>query len=150
MGQVPGPARNAAGTHLDWPAVSVPVAVPPELAQAQENAVVEMVPIPPVAIDLATRFDAAGHRLYLVGGSVRDALLGRPVGDLDFTTDARPDAVLALLSGWADAVWDTGIAFGTVGARRGGRRGRAGPAGRARRPRRAATARGRPAGSPTR
>ena len=119
MGQVPGPARNAAGTHLDWPAVSVPVAVPPELAQAQENAVVEMVPIPPVAIDLATRFDAAGHRLYLVGGSVRDALLGRPVGDLDFTTDARPDAVLALLSGWADAVWDTGIAFGTVGARRG-------------------------------
>jgi poly(A) polymerase len=119
MWQIPGPARNAAGADLDWPAVSVSVAVPPELVQAQENAVVEMVPIPPVAIDLATRFDGAGHRLYLVGGSVRDALLGRPVGDLDFTTDARPDAVLALLSGWADAVWDTGIAFGTVGARRG-------------------------------
>ncbi len=80
----------------------------------------DLVPIPPVALDLAARFDAAGHRLYLVGGSVRDALLGRAVSDLDFTTDARPDAVLALLSGWAEAVWDTGIAFGTVGARRDG------------------------------
>ncbi|MBC8091322.1 MAG: CCA tRNA nucleotidyltransferase, partial [Pseudonocardia sp.] len=68
----------------------------------------------------AARFAAAGHRLYLVGGSVRDALLNRPVTDLDFTTDARPQDVLAVLAGWADAVWDTGIAFGTVGARRHG------------------------------
>ncbi|MDT7652727.1 MAG: poly(A) polymerase [Pseudonocardiales bacterium] len=81
----------------------------------------EMVQIGPVAEELAARFTQAGHRLYLVGGSVRDALLGRESGDLDFTTDARPDAVLAVLSGWADAVWDTGIAFGTVGARRHGR-----------------------------
>ncbi len=44
-----------------------------------------------------------------------------PCSDLDFTTDARPDAVLALLTGWADAIWETGIAFGTVGARRAGR-----------------------------
>ena len=80
----------------------------------------DLVPIPPVADELAARFAAAGHRLYLVGGSVRDALLGRPADDLDFTTDARPPAVLALLEGWADAVWDTGIAFGTVGARRHG------------------------------
>jgi len=79
-----------------------------------------MVSIGPVAEELATRFAAAGHRLYLVGGSVRDALLGRDVSDLDFTTDARPDAVLAAVSGWADAIWDTGIAFGTVGARRHG------------------------------
>ena len=64
--------------------------------------------------------DTAPDRLYLVGGSVRDALLGREQSDLDFTTDARPPAVLALLEGWADAVWDTGIAFGTVGARRRG------------------------------
>ena len=78
----------------------------------------EMVRIGPVAEELAARFDAAGHRLYLVGGSVRDALLGRDAPDLDFTTDARPTAVLALLAGWADAVWETGIAFGTVGARR--------------------------------
>ncbi|MHA6786055.1 CCA tRNA nucleotidyltransferase [Pseudonocardia saturnea] len=80
----------------------------------------DLVPIPPVADELAERFAAAGHRLYLVGGSVRDALLGRGVNDLDFTTDARPQAVLAVLAGWADAVWDTGIAFGTVGARRHG------------------------------
>jgi poly(A) polymerase len=88
--------------------------------RAQHNALVDLVPIPPVADDLAARFAAAGHRLYLVGGSVRDALLSRPVTDLDFTTDARPQAVLAVLAGWAEAVWDTGIAFGTVGARRHG------------------------------
>jgi poly(A) polymerase len=88
--------------------------------RAQEDAVVEMVPVPPVAEELAARFAAAGHRLYLVGGSVRDALLGREISDLDFTTDARPDAVLALVDGWASAVWDTGIAFGTVGLRRRG------------------------------
>ena len=74
----------------------------------------------PVADDLAERFAAAGHRLYLVGGSVRDALLGRLSPDLDFTTDARPEQIQALVSGWAEAVWDTGIAFGTVGAVRRG------------------------------
>jgi len=82
--------------------------------------VVELVTVPPVAQELADLFGAAGHRLYLVGGTVRDALLGRPETDLDFTTDARPDAVLALVDGWASAVWDTGIAFGTVGLRRRG------------------------------
>jgi poly(A) polymerase len=79
-----------------------------------------MVTVGPVTEELAARFTAAGHRLYLVGGSVRDALLGRDVSDLDFTTDARPDAVQAIVDGWADAVWDTGIAFGTIGARRRG------------------------------
>ena len=86
--------------------------------QTTDNAVVDLIQIPQEADELAARFDAAGHRLYLVGGPVRDALLGRPVGDLDFTTDARPPEVLRLLSGWADAVWETGIAYGTVGARR--------------------------------
>ena len=69
-----------------------------------------------MACDLAGRFAAAGFRLALVGGSVRDALLGRLGDDLDFTTDARPEQVLKLVNGWADAVWDVGIAFGTVGA----------------------------------
>lgn len=80
----------------------------------------DLIAVPQQADELAVRFAAAGHQLYLVGGPVRDALLGRPVDDLDFTTDARPDQVQRLLAGWADAVWDTGIAFGTVGARRGG------------------------------
>ncbi|MEV8436281.1 CCA tRNA nucleotidyltransferase [Actinosynnema sp. NPDC051121] len=89
-----------------------PAATSPE----QDNAVVELLSALPVAEELADRFAAAGHRLYLVGGSVRDAMLGRLSGDLDFTTDARPPQILGLLKGWADAIWDTGIAFGTVGA----------------------------------
>lgn len=64
---------------------------------------------------LGALFEAAGHDLYLVGGSVRDALLGRLSPDLDFTTDARPEQVQQMVRGWADAVWDTGIQFGTVG-----------------------------------
>jgi poly(A) polymerase len=90
------------------------------LSQTGHNAVVDLMPIPAVADELAQRFAGAGHRLYLVGGPVRDGLLGRPVGDLDFATDARPDEVKRLLTGWAEVQWDTGIAFGTVGARRRG------------------------------
>ncbi|MCB9372361.1 MAG: CCA tRNA nucleotidyltransferase [Microthrixaceae bacterium] len=73
---------------------------------------------------LAERFAAAGHRLYLVGGVVRDLLLGRSLGrdaDIDLTTDARPDQTKALLAGWADAVWTQGERFGTIGARKDGR-----------------------------
>jgi poly(A) polymerase len=71
---------------------------------------------------LGTRFAEAGHQLYLVGGSVRDAVLGRLGGDLDFATDARPEQVQRIVRPWADALWDTGIEFGTVGAARGDRR----------------------------
>jgi poly(A) polymerase len=71
---------------------------------------------------LAERFDAAGRRLYLVGGIVRDLLLGRPVAnDYDCTTDARPPEIKAILAGWADAVWTQGERFGTIGARKDGR-----------------------------
>ncbi|MFI5607723.1 CCA tRNA nucleotidyltransferase [Amycolatopsis sp. NPDC051903] len=82
---------------------------------AQQNAVTELMRVSPLADELAERFARAGHSLYLVGGSVRDALLGRLSSDLDFTTDARPDRVLQIVSEWGDAVWDVGIAFGTVG-----------------------------------
>ena len=74
----------------------------------------------PVARELGERFAAAGHELALVGGSVRDALLGRLGDDLDFTTDARPEQILALVKPWAEAVWDVGIAFGTIGCQRDG------------------------------
>ncbi len=73
----------------------------------------------PSVARLADAFEAAGHELALVGGPVRDALLGRRVHDLDFTTDARPDDILRIVSPIADAVWDVGRQFGTIGARLG-------------------------------
>jgi poly(A) polymerase len=76
----------------------------------------DLIDIPPPASRLGEVFLAAGHQLYLVGGPVRDALMGRPVNDLDFTTDARPEEILRLLDGVASSTWTTGIAFGTVGA----------------------------------
>ncbi|KSZ58324.1 poly(A) polymerase PcnA [Rhodococcus pyridinivorans KG-16] len=68
---------------------------------------------------LGARFAEAGHELYLVGGSVRDAVLGRLGTDLDFTTDARPEVVQELLRGFVDHQWDTGIDFGTISAVKG-------------------------------
>ena len=88
------------------------------LNAAQQAAVREVLSAYPVPGELGRRFQQAGFRLALVGGSVRDALLGRLGNDLDFTTDARPEQILALLKPWADAIWDVGIAFGTVGARK--------------------------------
>ncbi|MFC6359207.1 CCA tRNA nucleotidyltransferase [Luteococcus peritonei] len=72
----------------------------------------------PVVGELGALFAEAGHELYLVGGPVRDALLGRLQHDLDFTTSARPDEIERLLRSWTRAVWDIGKDFGTIGARR--------------------------------
>ena len=74
--------------------------------------------------ELGTRFAEAGFELALVGGSVRDALLGRlgEGADLDFTTNARPEQISEVVAGWADATWDVGIRFGTVGVRKGDRK----------------------------
>ncbi|MCX6422221.1 MAG: CCA tRNA nucleotidyltransferase [Actinobacteria bacterium] len=70
--------------------------------------------------DLGERFRTAGFEIALVGGPVRDVLLGRVKrGDLDLTTSAQPSDILRLLEGWADTVWDVGIRFGTVGCRKG-------------------------------
>ncbi|MFF2327580.1 MULTISPECIES: CCA tRNA nucleotidyltransferase [unclassified Streptomyces] len=90
------------------------------LTLVQHRAVSELLRVSPVADDLAGRFQDAGFSLALVGGSVRDALLGRLGNDLDFTTDARPEAVLEIVRPWADSVWEVGIAFGTVGIQKDG------------------------------
>ncbi len=92
--------------------MSIGFAVPQRLAALLEE-----------TAPLAERFVAAGHRLFLVGGSVRDALTGRhgAAPDLDFTTDALPEQIEGVLTGWADVVWDQGRRFGTIGAKRFGR-----------------------------
>ena len=76
----------------------------------------DLVPLPPGALALGTEFARAGFQLHLVGGPVRDALIGRPCDDLDFATDARPQQILEIVSPIASATWTTGIEFGTVGA----------------------------------
>ena len=79
------------------------------------RAAVELQRQGPLLAEVGGLFAAAGHQLYLVGGSVRDAVLGRLTTDLDFTTDAPPEAIQKIVRPWADAMWDTGIAYGTVG-----------------------------------
>ncbi|MGK3951936.1 CCA tRNA nucleotidyltransferase [Microbacterium sp. I2] len=71
----------------------------------------------PVVDTLARAFADAGFDLAIVGGPVRDALLGRTTNDLDFTTDARPDDILRIVKPISSAHWDIGRAFGTIGAR---------------------------------
>ncbi|RYJ04408.1 MAG: CCA tRNA nucleotidyltransferase, partial [Actinomycetales bacterium] len=73
----------------------------------------------PALVELGRLFSDAGHEIALVGGPVRDALLGRDVSDLDLTTSADPSTVEALVADWADAVWDIGREFGTIGLRKG-------------------------------
>ncbi|MFG3710543.1 CCA tRNA nucleotidyltransferase [Micromonospora sp. NPDC047730] len=93
-----------------------------ELTAAQRNAVAELLRVSPVADELGRRFARAGHELHLVGGSVRDALLGRLGDDLDFCTDAHPDETLRIVRGWAESIWETGREFGTIGCQRDGLR----------------------------
>jgi poly(A) polymerase len=79
--------------------------------------------IDPLSKELGDRFQAAGHELYLVGGVVRDLVMGRlaPDTDADFATDASPAETSRLLRGWAEVQYLVGVRFGTVGARRHGR-----------------------------
>ncbi len=86
----------------------------------QQRAVTRLAPILPVLSDLGQRFAADGHELALVGGPVRDALLGRDATDIDLTTSARPDRTEVLLREWGATTWDVGRAFGTIGGRRHG------------------------------
>ena len=100
------------------PAASTPGAVPLE-----ESARGQLLAAAGVLTTLGRVFSEAGHELALVGGPVRDALLGRfgADADLDVTTDAHPERVLELLAPVAETTWDVGIRFGTIGARVGGR-----------------------------
>ena len=100
----------------------VPAAPPAPLTTEQRQALDSLLRQLPEADELGRLFAAAGHQLYLVGGTVRDGLLGRVGDDLDFTTDATPERVRRIVTGYADALWETGIAFGTLGLRRGRRR----------------------------
>ena len=85
---------------------------------ASEIAIATLRERAPLAFELAAQFKAAGFRLALVGGPVRDSLLGRLGNDLDFTTDARPDDTKKIMRKWAEDIWDVGIKFGTIGAKK--------------------------------
>jgi poly(A) polymerase len=89
---------------------------------AQERLAGALVARAPLLEELGALFAAAGRRVALVGGWIRDALLGRADAepDLDLTTDARPEEIVKIIRPWADAHWEVGIAFGTVGARKRG------------------------------
>jgi poly(A) polymerase len=95
-------------------------ALPPlSIADVQRSVTAELDRIGEVIDPLGAMFAEAGHELALVGGPVRDAMLGRAHTDLDFTTSAHPDETERLLKSWAKATWDMGREFGTIGARRG-------------------------------
>ena len=89
------------------------------LGAAGEVAIASLIKRAPLASSLAQSFAAQGFKLALVGGPVRDALLGRLGNDLDFTTNAKPEETKKILQGWAESIWETGIEYGTVAGKRG-------------------------------
>ncbi len=89
------------------------------ISDVQARTVRELRRLSSVTDELGRRFAGAGHEIALVGGPVRDAMLGRLQQDLDFTTSATPQQTERLLKGWADSTWDIGRAFGTIGCRKG-------------------------------
>lgn len=102
------PAQRDAAARSDSPLPLRPVS-PQSLAAR----------IPPEAVELGRMFEAQGYELALVGGAVRDLLLGRHVHDYDFTSSARPEQFEPILREWGhDGFWDMGRKFGTLGAKR--------------------------------
>jgi poly(A) polymerase len=88
------------------------------MAEVQRAVAAELERIAPVIDELGRLFEAAGHELALVGGPVRDAMLGRRHNDLDLATSARPEETERILKRWGDAHWDMGRDFGTIGCRK--------------------------------
>jgi len=99
---------------LPLPSMAVPI------SNEQQRAAAALLRerVPEVA-DIGRLFAKHGYQLALVGGPVRDVFRGELPSDLDLTTDATPEQVLAVVDDWADATWTIGIAFGTVGLRKG-------------------------------
>jgi poly(A) polymerase len=89
------------------------------VGNARRQLVASLLNLDPAVAELGKLFADAGLELALVGGPVRDAVLGRTSPDLDFTTDARPDVTQRLVAQWGHAHWDIGKQYGTIGARRG-------------------------------
>src|SRR5918992_4432301 len=94
-----------------------------DMTEPRDTGAGAVLEVDPLANELGERFATAGYRLYLVGGVVRDLVLGRlaPDADFDFATDATPAETTKVVRGWADAVYLVGVRFGTVGARKAGR-----------------------------
>jgi poly(A) polymerase len=97
-----------------------PADEPLSMVEVQARADRELDRVAEVLQPLGELFEKAGEELALVGGPVRDAMLGRLQNDMDLTTSARPETTERLLKGWADAIWDMGREFGTIGCRKGG------------------------------
>ena len=97
---------------FDLPDTDDPNAAAVLLARAQGS----VDKLSPFLTPLAARFAERGETLYMVGGPVRDAMLGKLGHDLDFTTSARPEVTQEILREWGENTWDAGIEFGTVAA----------------------------------
>ncbi|NYI80202.1 CCA tRNA nucleotidyltransferase [Nocardioides panzhihuensis] len=92
---------------------------PISVADVQRSVTAELDRIAPVIDSIGEAFARSGFELALVGGPVRDAMLGRPHNDLDFTTSARPEETEKILRTWGEGLWDMGRDFGTIGTRKG-------------------------------